>query len=158
MDYLFILGAKYLYLVIIVIAIIYFIREKKGIQKQIVTVGSIILSLSYVIAKISSFLFYNPRPFVVEKITPLVFHIADNGFPSDHTLLSSSVAFIIFSFNKKLGIILIVLTLLVGLSRVYVGIHHFIDIIGSVIIAGIVTALVCSFFKKKLIKNDSRQS
>lgn len=158
MDYVFILGAKYLYLIIVVIAIIYSFKQKKGKQKQIVIFSLIALPISYIIAKIGGFLFYNPRPFVVEKFTPLVSHSADNGFLSDHTLLSAAIAFVIFTFNKKLGIILIGVTLLVGLSRVYVGIHHFIDIIGSIVLTGIVAFVVHRFLKKKLIKSDSRQS
>lgn len=61
------------------------------------------------------------------------YRAADNGFPSDHTLLSSSIAVTIFSAHKKLGLVLFVLVLLDGLSRVIGHIHSLIDIIGSVV-------------------------
>jgi len=142
METLLIFGAKYLFLVIVAVAVIYFFKQTKADQKQIIRLGIISLPISYIIAKIGGALFYNSRPFVVEKFTPLIAHIADNGFPSDHTLLSASIAFVIYFFNRKLGWILLALTLIVGFSRVYVGVHHLTDIFGSIIIAGVVVLAI----------------
>ena len=54
-----------------------------------------------VIALILGHLYYNPRPFVVGNFTPLISHSVDNGFPSDHVLLASAIASILYFFSKK---------------------------------------------------------
>lgn len=91
--------------------------------------------MALVVGKILNHDIQDPRPFVVKHITPLVAHAADNGFPSDHTLLTMTIASIVFVYNKKLGIILGAISLCVGLARVFAQIHHLEDIIGSIIIA-----------------------
>ncbi len=143
---LFIIGAKYLYLFIVVIFIFYFSKQTPRTKKEIAIFSTFVLPVSYLVAKLTALFFYNPRPFVVNKFIPLIYHIPDNGFPSDHTLLSASLAFIVFSFNRKLGTFLLILALIVGISRVFVGVHHFIDILGSLIISGLVVFFASHFF------------
>ncbi len=142
MNTLIIFGAKYLVYLLILIAIFYIFNQDRKKQREIVILALIVLPLSYVIAKLASLLYYDPRPFVTGPpaggFVPLVAHVADNGFPSDHTLLASAVAVVIFSFNKKIGIALFVLALIVGISRVLAGVHHTIDILGSMAIAVVV--------------------
>ena len=96
--------------------------------------------LTYIVAKISSVFVNDPRPFVVEHTKPLISHVADNGFPSDHVLLAMAITVVIFTFHKKLGIALFVITILIGAARVAAGVHHPLDIFGSMVIAIFVTA------------------
>lgn len=142
MNSLIIFGAKYLIVVLVVIALAYFVKQSREKQKQLAVFALIALPATYVVAKIASLLYYNPRPFVVENFTPLISHIADNGFPSDHTLLSSAVASVVYYFDKKVGAVLFVLALLVGAARVLAGVHHVVDILGSFVIAIVVSLLV----------------
>jgi undecaprenyl-diphosphatase len=130
--------------VVILIGIISIIVNKLP-KKKIVITSILSLPLSLVIAKIASHFIYNPRPFVVLNSLPLISHAADNGFPSDHTLICAAVASIVFLYNKKLGIFLFVLTAFVGLSRILALVHHPIDILGSILIAISVT-----FFSNKI--------
>ena len=117
----------------------------------------IALPLTYIVAKIISNFYYDPRPFVVGQFTPLLPHAADNGFPSDHTLLSSAVAAVIFFFHRKLGAFLFVVAFMVGMARVFAGIHHSVDIFGSMVIALVVTYFVYVYIfpivLKKFIRN-----
>ena len=135
LDSLMIIIAKYFYLVIVFIGFIYIIWRLYNKKNFILWHSIIGMPLSLLVAKIGSKLFYDPRPFVVKHFVPLVKHAADNGFPSDHALLSFTIASLIFFYNKKLGIILFIFGLFVGLSRVYVGIHSVIDILGSFVIS-----------------------
>ncbi len=134
-----IFSAKYLYLIIVVISLWFIVKK---INKRIFIFSLIYLSSVLIIAKILSSFFYNPRPFVVKHFTPLIYHAANNGFPSDHSLIAFAFASIVFLFNRKLGFILFILAFLVGMSRVYVGVHHPIDILGSFVIS-IVVAIIC---------------
>lgn len=130
-----ILFAKYVYLVIIAIAVIYGFLQPRSTQKKMVIIAVICLPIIFIVAKIASHFFYDPRPFVVHHIKPLIPHASDNGFPSDHTLISAAFASILFVFSKKWGIIAGVLAVLVGASRVYAQIHSPIDILGSIVIS-----------------------
>jgi len=153
MNSLIIFGAKYLVYLIIAVAGIYFLIQPRDRQKQLALFGLFSLPLTYLIAKIADWLYYNPRPFISEHITPLFTHSADNGFPSDHTLISAALAVVIFTHNKKLGTILMILAILVGVSRVAAGVHHLIDIVASLLIAIIVGAVVYNLTPKLKTKN-----
>lgn len=62
------------------------------------------------------------------------------------------IALVIFLLNKRIGILLIALALLVGLGRMLALVHNPIDIIGSVFIAvfAVVTARYIVNFHFKL--------
>lgn len=141
MDTLIIFIAKDLFLLAVIIAGIYFLRENRRVQKQMLLLAVLAFPISYLVAKIGSHLYYDPRPFVVTHIAPLIPHAADNGFPSDHALLLATLAAFLTVFNKKAGAVLWVIALLVGAARVLAGVHHPIDIIGSFIIGIAVTYL-----------------
>jgi len=148
-DVLIIFSAQYLYLVIIIVAFVYLWRQPKELRWKIALMAVIALPLTYIAAKIISNFYYDPRPFVVGQFTPLLPHTADNGFPSDHTLLSSAVAAVIFFFHRKLGFLLFAIAFVVGISRVFAGIHHFADIYGSMAIAFVVTYVVFEYIFSK---------
>lgn len=126
--------AQYLIFVSAAIAVFYFFRQPWQKQKEILIFAMVLLPLSYVVAKIISRFYFDPRPFVVQNFAPLIPHAPDNGFPSDHTLLGAAIAAAIFRFNKKLGVVLLILALLVGIARVLAGVHHAADIGGSILI------------------------
>ena len=141
LDTIAILIAQYLYLFILLIGVIFFFLQPFIIKKSMVICGAIIAPVAYIISRISSFFYYDPRPFVVGHFTPLIAHAADNGFPSDHVLLTGAVAMVIWFYNKKWSGVLWVLALLTGSARVYVGVHHITDILGSIVIVLISGAL-----------------
>ncbi|OGY08860.1 MAG: hypothetical protein A3D24_03350 [Candidatus Blackburnbacteria bacterium RIFCSPHIGHO2_02_FULL_39_13] len=112
---------------------------KKNLKIKFLALSALSLSLSLSLAKLLNKIIVDPRPFVVNHIQPLIPHAPDNGFPSDHTLLVATIASIVFVFNKKLGIVIMVLAVIVGYSRVLAQIHHPLDIAGSVLIAVVAT-------------------
>lgn len=134
MNSIIIFVAKYFFVLSIIVAAVYFLKESKEIKKKLVICGVIVAPLSYILAKIGGFLYYDARPFVVGHFIPLIQHAADNGFPSDHTLLTAAVAMIVSFYNKKMGALLWVIAVLVGVARVAAGIHHLTDIVGSIVI------------------------
>lgn len=141
LNRLFVFGAKYLYIVAIVIAFFYFLKQPKETKKKIIILGLVSLPIMYAIAKLVGLFYYDPRPFVDGNFTSLIPHADDNGFPSDHTLFAAAIASVFYPFSKKESLILFVIALAVGLSRVYVGVHHLVDILGSIIIAISISAM-----------------
>lgn len=140
-----IFGAQYLYIVLLAIALVWYLIQPRTAQIEMIAWGIVALPVMYLLLVIAGMVYFDPRPFVSDGITPLIVHDPDNGFPSDHTLLCSATASIVFCYNKKLSGTLWLLTALVGASRVYTGIHHMVDIITSMLIAIVITALVWKF-------------
>ncbi|KKQ14870.1 MAG: PAP2 superfamily protein [Candidatus Moranbacteria bacterium GW2011_GWE1_36_7] len=153
MDSIIIFGARRLTTVMILIAFVFFLRLSREKQKEIMVFAIITLPAIYLMAKISSLFYYNPRPFVVENFVPLVAHADNNGFPSDHTLLSGAVAAVVYFFNKKVGAFLFLLAVLVGASRILAGVHHAVDIAGSIMIAFVVSFLMYKFVLPAVLKS-----
>lgn len=154
-DSISIFGAKYLYLAAVVITLVWFGRLPKEKKRETLWFGAIALPAIYLVAKIGSWLYVDPRPFVVGHFTPLIPHTLDNGFPSDHTLLVSALAAVIFPLDKKVSAIVWVLAALVGASRVYAGVHHPIDILGSLAISAAVAAFVHGLLSRRSPHGDS---
>ena len=146
---LIIFGAKYLIFFVILIALGYIFSKPKEIRNGMLIFAIIVLPLSYLAAKIASYFYYDARPLVTQNFTPLVSHVADNGFPSDHALLATAAAAIVFFFDRKVGAFLFLLAILVGASRVLAGVHHTVDILGSIIIVALISFLVYQFLPVK---------
>src|SRR5690348_9031192 len=155
MDSLMIFAATYLVYMLVVASIVYVLFQKRDIQKRMVVFAIISLPITYLLAKIAGKLFYDPRPFVIQHITPLIPHAPTNGFPSDHALISFAVAWIVFLHNKKFGIIFFLGALIVGIGRVYVRVHSPIDIIGSLVISSVVAILTDYVLKSWVFKNNN---
>jgi undecaprenyl-diphosphatase len=156
MDQVFIFCAQYLYFLVFLIAGIFFLRQKRAIQIRMIIFGSLSAIISYIISVIAGKLYFDPRPFVEGHFTPLIAHDTENGFPSDHVLLVSCVAAVMTVFNKKLAAILWFLTIIVAISRVWVGVHHYIDVTASILISILVTSILYSFLKKRLSTIESK--
>ena len=142
LDTFFILTAKYLFLVPVLCSGVYFLLQPRASQKKILMFAVPSLALTYLLALLASHLYYDPRPFVLGNFTPLIPHAPDNGFPSDHALLVSAIAIIGSYLNRKLGAALWVFGLLVAIARVYVGVHHPIDVTASICISILATSIV----------------
>lgn len=102
----------------------------------VAAVGAIVL------AKIGSKLYYDPRPFVTGHFTPYFSHGADNGFPSDHSLLAATLGFICYRYSRKLGLVTLFIGVLIGLARVIAGVHHLADVVGAFAFAAIAVIIV----------------
>lgn len=150
-DPLFIFGAKYLFLLACLIGLLWFRRLPKEKKKEAIVFALIALPTIYVVSRIASLLYLDPRPFVAGHFTPLVPHAPDNGFPSDHTLLVSAIASIMFPFDRKTSAVVWVIAAIVGISRVYVGVHHPIDVVGSAVIAMAASALAYQVMRKFVV-------
>lgn len=109
----------------------YWLRGNFAIKKQIVK-AFIFTTVALLISQIISHSFYHPRPFVMEVGRTLIYHSPNGSFPSDHMLIFSTIAFsYFFSEKRNLGIILILLAWLVAWSRVYLGVHFPLDMLGA---------------------------
>jgi len=148
LNAIFIFGARDLIFLVIFLAGIYFLRQPRARQKQLIIFGLSVAVISFILSRIFASLYFDPRPFVENHFVPLVPHGPDNGFPSDHTLLSAVIASVFYKFSKKAGLALWAAALFIGISRVYVGVHHPVDILASIAIAMTASLLVYPWVKK----------
>jgi undecaprenyl-diphosphatase len=95
------------------------------------------LILAVVLAKGGGALYNEPRPFVVQHIAPIVPHDADNGFPSDHTLLSFACAFLIFPFSPRAAGPALLIAATVAMARIASLLHSPLDIVASILMAAV---------------------
>lgn len=86
--------------------------------------------------------YFKPRPFVNKRVGILIPSKMDSTFPSKHTLLVFAISTSIFLYNRVLGSIMWVLSVLTGFSRIWVGHHYPSDIIGSAFIASMTSIIL----------------
>lgn len=90
--------------------------------------------------------FYHARPFVQGIGHTYLEHAASSSFPSNHGTIMFTVACTL-AFNKseairKIGFVLVMPAVIVAWARVFVGVHWPLDMVGAVIMATMLTALV----------------
>ena len=102
----------------------------------------------------SAYIWYRPRPYSNSAISvnELIFHRPDYSFPSDHAsvLMALAVSAWLLGF-KKLGWWLLALMFVIGITRIIIGVHYPLDVIGG-IIAGTLGALIINLLKRPLTK------
>ena len=135
LDQFVVFWAQYLPFLILGVAIVFLLRLEKPRRVSAVALFLVSSGIAFVADKMLNRLIESPRPFLVNDIAPLFPHSADNGFPSEHVLFAIVIASVIFAYNRKLGIILAILGLVVGSARVLANVHHPIDVIGGIGIA-----------------------
>jgi len=137
------LVAKYFVIIPLLIAGYVWLRLEQKDKLRFVLLALASGVVAVLLAKVGSKLYYDPRPFVSGHFTPYIPHASDNGFPSDHTLLSAWLGFLTLSRSRRLGALALAFAVLVGGARMIAGVHHLLDIVGSFVCAAVAVAL-CS--------------
>jgi undecaprenyl-diphosphatase len=153
LDFLGIIGAEYMPIVFIIIEIyLFFFKKKKNIA--IFAFMNMLLALG--INQVIGWFYYHNRPFVDGLGNTIVHHVAENSFPSDHSTFMFAIAvYLYLKFdNKILGEILLLLSLIGGLLRVFVGVHYPFDIVGSIFVSLIAFIIINKYEYKLQIFND----
>lgn len=135
MAVFFVFVAQYLFVLPVIVLGGYFFSRPRSEWGRMALFAIPAGLLTYALGLLGGHLYFDPRPFVVGHFTPLIAHAPDNGFPSDHTLFVSAFAAVGVFWNRRLGIALWVIAVLVAVARVYIGLHHPIDVLGSMAFA-----------------------
>ena len=144
MNKVIIFCAAYLYLVVIIGFGMAWINTIKNRKIQFIVMTIVAGIIAYILSLIASRLYFDPRPFVIEHVKPLIAHAADNGFPSDHALLTMTLTATTYFFNKRVALGMLSLSIIIGIARVLAKIHSPIDI-GAGWLIGIIGA-VASYY------------
>ncbi len=134
--------AQYLLYVIPVILLAYwFLGGKAGHRTALFTLATVLAALG--LGFICSVLYFHPRPFMIPLGHSWIFHAPETSFPSDHATLFFSTAFsLLVSRAFITGTLVLVLSLLVAWSRVFLGVHFPLDMAGAATVAALACVLV----------------
>lgn len=155
LDWSMILFTKYVpYIFMVVIAIVFIIGIiKNNSECRKVAINTFVITvINLIIAFIIGGIYYVDRPFVNNKVNLLLPHVKDASFPSDHAIGTMSIALGIEKYNKLFSIILAILSIVVGFSRVYVGHHYPMDVIGAYVIVFVTSYIYNLKLKSKVEK------
>jgi len=126
---------------------------KKDKKVRWVAINTFLLTvINIILAYFIGSIYYVDRPFVHNKVNLLYPHVEDASFPSDHATVTMSIALGINKYNKFLGIVLTILSIIVGFSRVYVGHHSPADVVGTYIIVFIMSYIYNAKLSNKVNK------
>jgi len=127
--------------------------------KKAVVYVMLCLAVAFLADEVINLLKTRYRPFVTFPAQVAKLNVVQDltSFPSTHTIFVFAISISLWlSSLRKIAWPLLALAILIGLSRVAVGVHYPFDIIGGAIIGVIIPIFIHhegSWFKKKLLNN-----
>ncbi|ADI27899.1 undecaprenyl-diphosphatase [Geobacillus sp. C56-T3] len=139
------------YISVAVVLFLWFYRKgEKGVERPytaLYTALTALLALS--VNVVIHLVYYHPRPFVVHHVHQLLPHSSDSSFVSDHAVLAFSIAWMLLFRRDRWGYPAFVWAIVVGISRVFVGVHYPADVAGSMVLSGVMGIFVILLSKSK---------
>ena len=132
----------------IALGLIFFFQKNKDSKRKALSIFLSLIIFSLVGLVILKPLIGRQRPFIVEAFDLLIKEPMGYSFPSGHTGSSFAAAFTIYYYNKKKGILALILAALIGFSRMYLSVHYPTDVL-----AGLILGYLSSLVALKIIKN-----
>ncbi len=117
-------------------------REGKIIGIQ----GTITLAISQTITYGLKSLLSRERPYnILKGLNTFDIILKDYSFPSGHTSASFAIATTVALNIPKLSIVVFIIALIIGVSRIYLGVHYPTDVVAGMIL-GIGSAIVTHIY------------
>jgi undecaprenyl-diphosphatase len=116
-----------------------------GAQREAAVKALAATAVALGINAVIGLLWYHARPFVAGAGHHFMHHAADSSFPSDHGTIMFTVALVLAASSvpaaKRFGRSLLPLSFVVAWSRVFLGVHWPMDMLGAMAVALGVTLL-----------------
>jgi len=142
-------------LVLIAIFIVFSSKKYKVRLYNLAFVSLIILLSNGLFTKTIRFFFFKSRPFVDLGFQPLIEKSASEAsLPSGHASFFFALTFALYYLGeRRWSLVFLIISALMGISRVYVGVHWPMDIV-----VGIIVAFISAFIVKWLLASKKEDS
>lgn len=124
--------ATYLVYAVMAVLLLVWLRPRQGLRACVAAAAAGLGAVA--VSGIIGMIWDQPRPFVAGHFTPLISHAADASFPSDHVAALAAVAAVLWFAFRRLSVVVWALALVVGLARIYVGVHYVGDVVGGIVV------------------------
>ncbi|CAG7586199.1 phosphatase PAP2 family protein [Peptoniphilus senegalensis] len=128
-------------LIWIVAALFLIFQNKNMLKREGFTIAVALIIFSVLGLLILKPIIARPRPFIAQGLDILIKEPMGFSFPSGHTGSSFAAASVIYFYNKKRGLLALILATLIAFSRMYLFVHYPSDIVGGLIL-GIISSRI----------------
>lgn len=119
-------------------ALLIFFEEKKN--RKFIFYLAVSLFITFVLTNvILKNIFQRERPAITTQ--KVISCPLDFSFPSGHASAAFAGAVILSSFDRKRRLLYFIVATLIAYSRIYLGCHYFIDIVGGGILGGLISTM-----------------
>lgn len=109
-------------------------------------------SISALVSWIIGYFAYTPRPFIDSVGYNLLIHKDNASFPSNHMMFMTVFALTFLQMGHRVtGWFFLVLALLIGWSRIFLGVHYPVDVAGGALIAIVVSVTLIKVLRSKTV-------
>ncbi len=150
LDSFMVFCATYLIYVMVLVVLVYVaVGYKKWRDMALVTFVSAFFA-RFVIGSGIRYFYHHARPdgAILIQLHLLITKELASSFPSGHSIFAFAMATAVYLYNKKAGLWFYLAAFLVGIARIFVGVHWPLDILGGIIL-GIPSAIACNWLFKK---------
>lgn len=125
---------------ICIVVFLWFSGRRELQEQSLLAIVSLVLANAFVSA--SNALWFRPRPFADHDVNLLFYHPSDSSFPANSMATTWALAWALWTYDRTIGGIALALAFMMGLSRVFVGIHYPLDIVAGAIVGIVATRIV----------------
>lgn len=138
---------NWIYIILLFYAILIFKYPKKGLLTFLLTLFCVIIT-DAISAQLLKPFFSRIRPSheLYENINLLIGRGGVYSFPSNHAANTMGLTFITSFFFKKTFKYLFTISLIIGFSRIYVGVHYPLDVLFGFIFGFIISKSILHFY------------
>ena len=157
LDLLAIFIAEYLgYLMIAVALYVIFTHKEWRIRYyNFLSVALTVLLARGFLAELIKVIYSRPRPFIALNFVPLAAGDVTLAFPSGHASFYFALASAIYFLSPRWGIRLGIGALVMGMARVFIGVHWPLDIVGGALIGWVSAQVIRNVLPPLVVSDES---
>lgn len=112
-------------------------------RRELALKATLVTGFTLLLNGLTSLVCYHPRPFAMPLGHTFISHVADSSFPSDHMTVFVSVGLtLFFARTRGLGALLLLSSIGVAWSRIFLGVHFPLDMLGATLYSSVSYAVV----------------
>ena len=141
--------ARYFEYVLWLVLILFLIKDFKKYWRMVAEAVVAAAFVRFFLVKIIGLLKFRFRPFAMNGVNSLIpYEVSHTSFPSGHASFYFALSTIIYSYNKKAGILFFAGSFLIVISRVFVGVHWPSDILAGAFLGIIMGVILNKLFRR----------